>query len=260
MDDCCSEVTDKVMIRIIEISKYYGKKTSLQEVTLSIEKGEVYGLLGPNGAGKSTLLSILATVSKPDNGSIEVNGYDIEKQTKLVREQIGYVPQDVALWEHLTVKDNFIFWSKFSKQKISEKELYNLCSTVHLQDKWNEKVSRLSGGMKRKLNIAVALIHNPDVLLMDEPTVGIDIQSKLEINQYIRELARLGKTVVYTTHDMSEILYLCDRIGILMNGYLKFSGTMEDAREMAKQKGISPKNDEELIYFLLQNDKENKML
>lgn len=243
-----------MMIKIMNISKFHGKKCSLHDVTLSIEKGIIYGLLGPNGAGKSTLLSILATISQPASGHVEIHGYDLGKQTKEVREHIGYVPQDVALWEHLSVKENFVLWGKFAKRKVSEEELYVLCRTVHLQDKWDEKVSRLSGGMKRKLNIAVALIHDPDVLLMDEPTVGIDIQSKLEINQYLRELARLGKTIVYTTHDINEILYLCDRICILKNGAITFSGTMEEARVFANEKGLSSEDDEAFIYSLLQNE------
>ncbi len=260
MDACDSEVKRKAMIQIENVSKYYGKKPSLQGVTLKIEKGEVFGVLGPNGAGKSTLLSILSTISKPAAGRVEINGLDLKKQAKLVREQIGYVPQDVALWEHLTVKDNLIFWSKFSKQRVSKEELYELCRTVRLEEKWNEKVSSLSGGMKRKLNIAAALIHNPDILLMDEPTVGIDIQSKLEINQYIRDLACHGKTIVYSTHDMSEILSLCNRIGVLKSGVLQFSGTIAEAREMVKRKGFLPNSDEKLIYFLLQSERAEKPL
>lgn len=249
-----------MMIQIENVSKFYGKMPSLQGVTLKIEKGEVFGVLGPNGAGKSTLLSILSSISKPAAGRVEINGLDLNRQAKLVREHIGYVPQDIALWEHLTVKDNLTFWSKFSKQRVSKEELFELCRTVRLQEKWNEKVSSLSGGMKRKLNIAAALIHNPDILIMDEPTVGIDIQSKLEINQYIRDLARNGKTIVYSTHDISEILYLCNRIGVLKSGVLQFSGTIAEAREMVKGKGFLPNNDEELIYLLLQDESLEKPL
>ncbi len=243
------------MIQIENVSNYYGRKPSLQGVTLNIQKGEVFGLLGPNGAGKSTLLSILATILKPASGSVKINGLDSRKQTKQVREQIGYVPQDVALWEELTVKDNFLFWSKLAKRKVLQSDLQELCHRVHLSDQWNEKVSSLSGGMKRKLNMAAALIHDPDILLMDEPTVGIDIQSKLEINHFIKELAREGKTVVYSTHDMSEILHLCDRIGVLKNGLLSFTGTITDAQEWGRERGFSGKSDEEIIYNLLQIDR-----
>lgn len=246
-----SEVTNNAMISIEKLEKFYEKKQILNDVTVQIEKGEVFGLLGPNGAGKSTLLSILATISRPVSGSVTIGGLNLMSQTKKVRELIGYVPQEIALWEHLTVKDNFLFWSKFAAKSVPESEMLNLCQAVHLEDRWNEKVSKLSGGMKRKLNIAVTLIHQPDVLLMDEPTVGIDIQSKLEINQYIRKLADQGKTVVYITHDMSEILTLCDRIGILKNGTFHFTGTMQQARDLFKQQGNTVKNDEELLYCYL---------
>ncbi|MCH1627842.1 ABC transporter ATP-binding protein [Ferdinandcohnia quinoae] len=241
------------MITIENVSKSYGNKKSLQDVSLTIETGEIYGLLGANGAGKSTLLSILATISRASSGTITMNGLELSKNMKHVREMIGYVPQDIALWEQETVKENLVLWSKFARDKVTEKQLYDLCGMVQLQEKWHEKVSSLSGGMKRKLNIAVALIHNPDILLMDEPTVGIDIQSKFEINQSIRDLASRGKTVVYTTHDMSEILFLCDKIGILQEGNLQFSGTLEDARNSAIAQGVSPQSDEELLYYLFGN-------
>lgn len=239
------------MIKIESLNKYYGKSHILQNVNVTIKKGEVYGLLGPNGAGKSTLLSILATISSFHSGSITIKNYDISKNTKDVRGVIGYVPQDIALWEHMSVKDNFLFWSKFSKKKVSEEYLYELSQTVKLKEKWHIRVSKLSGGMKRKLNIAVALIHNPDILLMDEPTVGIDIQSKLEINDYIKSLTLQGKTIVYTTHDISEILTLCDRIGVLKDGSLLFSGTLGEARQYLEEKGYPPMDDHKLIYTLL---------
>lgn len=251
MDVYCLRFGGLSVITIENVSKSYGRRKSLQEVSLTIQSGEIYGLLGANGAGKSTLLSILATVTRASSGQIIMNGLDLSKNRKRVREIIGYVPQDIALWEQETVKENLILWSKFAKEKVTEKQLYDLCGIVQIQEKWHEKVSNLSGGMKRKLNIAVALIHNPDILLMDEPTVGIDIQSKFEINQAIRELAGRGKTVVYTTHDMSEVLFLCNKVGILHEGILQFSGTLEDAKKLVIAQQIEPKNDEEVLYYLL---------
>lgn len=251
MDICLTEVTDKAMISIEKLNKYYGKTHILQDVTVKFNKGEIYGLLGPNGAGKSTLLTILATISSFQSGNITIKEYDLRRNTKKVRELIGYVPQDIALWEHLSVKDNFLFWSKFTKEKVQEEYLYELCQTVQLKDKWDVKVSQLSGGMKRKLNIAVSLIHKPDILLMDEPTVGIDIQSKIEINDYIRRLALQGKTIVYTTHDISEILSLCDRVGVLKKGVFQFSGTLRDARQFLQHQGHPLLDDQQLIYTLL---------
>jgi ABC-2 type transport system ATP-binding protein len=243
------------MIRMINIQKNYGKKKLLDSISLDIQQGEIFGLLGSNGAGKSTLISILATVLKPNGGTIMINGMDLPRQTKQIRQQIGYVPQDIALWEEFTVKENLLFWSKFVKGKVSEERLKELCDAVHLKEKWNEKVSSLSGGMKRKLNIAVALIHDPSILLMDEPTVGIDLESKLEINQYVKGLAEQGKTIVYITHDMSEIVNLCDRIGVLRRGVLEFTGTVKEATAQLQGEGNDVSTAEEVVYELLRADR-----
>ena len=239
------------MIKIKNIVKRYGDNILLDDVSFHIGKGEIFGLLGSNGAGKSTLISILATVLQPSSGSVEINGLDLKKQTKQIRQLIGFVPQDIALWEEFTVKENLRFWSKFVKGKVTEERLFELCDAVQLQDKWDERVSSLSGGMKRKLNIAVSLIHNPDILLMDEPTVGIDLQSKLEINQYVKRLAEQGKTIVYITHDMSEIVKLCDRIGVLQEGVMKFTGTLKQAAESFRKEGYYNIGIEEVVYRLL---------
>ncbi|MGN7940074.1 heme ABC exporter ATP-binding protein CcmA [Virgibacillus sp. 6R] len=244
------------MITIDQVHHNYGKKKILQGVSLQINAGEIFGLLGPNGAGKSTLLSILTTTVKPSKGTVTMKGLDIHKQTKQVRQMIGYVPQDIALWDELTVKENLKFWSKFLKTKVSVARMLEACEEVKLQDKWNEKVSKLSGGMKRKLNIAVALMHDPDILLMDEPTVGIDLQSKLEINEYMKSLAAAGKTIVYTTHDMSEIKTICKRIGVLKKGSIEFTGTLEEAKSYLNKQGNEPiVNEEELIFAMLREER-----
>ncbi|MDQ0216629.1 ABC-2 type transport system ATP-binding protein [Oikeobacillus pervagus] len=239
------------MISIQKVSKNYGRNHSLKEVSMEIPKGEIFGLLGPNGAGKSTLLSILATISKPSSGTITIKEFDLSLHKK-IRPLIGYVPQEIALLDEATVKENMVFWSKFNQSQVSNEYLYDICERFHLANKWTEKVAHLSGGMKRKLNIATALIHQPEILLMDEPTVGIDLQSKMEINQYLKQLAEEGKTIVYTTHDLSEILYLCNRLGVLKNGRLVFEGTIDEAREKLYYEG-SQLTDEEVIYHLLKN-------
>lgn len=239
------------MIVIDKVTKFYGKKRSLHNVSLTVNKGEIMGVIGPNGAGKSTLLAMLATLANPKSGKININGHELPKHKKQVREIIGYVPQDVALLEHLSVKENMVFWSGLTSRKTSTKQLMELCEKVQLQDKWTEKVATLSGGMKRKLNIAVALIHDSEIILMDEPTVGIDLQSKFEINQFIKELAGHGKTIVYATHDLNEILYLCTRISVLNNGALDFAGTVTEARHRMELSGDYTKSDEEIIYKLL---------
>ncbi|MGD7007229.1 ABC transporter ATP-binding protein [Metabacillus sp. 84] len=235
------------MIDIQNVSKSYGKKQPLKEIALSIPKGEVFGLLGRNGAGKSTLLSILATIAAPDSGTAYINGMDSWKKKRKVRQAIGYIPQDIALWEQHTVKENMIAFSRLSGAKASTEQLKKLCEEVQLEGHWNEKVRKLSGGMKRKLNIAAALIHDPDVLLMDEPTVGIDLQSKLEINRLVKTLADRGKTIVYTTHDLNEIMTLFDRIGVLSSGTFSFIGNAKSAEEEFSDDGSG----DEWIYRLL---------
>ncbi|MBY0006687.1 ABC transporter ATP-binding protein [Priestia aryabhattai] len=234
------------MIEINNVSKTYGKKRSLANVTLTVESGEVIGLLGPNGAGKSTLLSILSTITAPSSGNVTIGGLSLKKNQKAIREVIGYVPQDIALWEELSVKENMKMWSKMTSRSLSNEQLQSLCSAVQLEGRWKEKVKNLSGGMKRKLNIAVSLIHEPSVLLMDEPTVGIDLQSKLEIIRYIKQLAAKGKTIIYITHDLNEILGVCDRFAVLKEGKLEFVGTMDQAKEKTREDA-----EENVVYKLL---------
>ena len=242
---CCKEGEEQ-LIEILNISKRIGKKQLLDDVSLSIHKGEIFGLLGANGAGKSTLVSILATVKEPSAGTFSIKGWKSDKELKKIRENIGFVPQEIALWEDLTVYDNMRFWSNFTNKAVTKERIKELCMAVRLPDRWDMKVSDLSGGMKRKLNIAVSLLHDPDVLLMDEPTVGIDIQSKLEINAYMRELAGAGKTIIYITHDVSEIMNLCDRIGVLRKGKVIYAGTIEEAAKSRQGREI-----EQVLYELL---------
>ncbi|WP_067730634.1 ABC transporter ATP-binding protein [Oceanobacillus damuensis] len=200
------------MLHLQSITKTYGKKQILKDVSFSIQAGEIVGLVGENGAGKSTMLQILATLSKPTKGKIHLAELSYEEHTKDIRKKIGYVPQDIAIWEEFTVEENMLFFEKLSWINKSKQQLKQLCLDMEL-DKWKEPVNTLSGGMKRKLNLAISLIHDPEVLLLDEPTVGIDLKSKMEIGNYLKEQATLHhKIIVYTSHDMDEIIRLCDRV------------------------------------------------
>jgi ABC-2 type transport system ATP-binding protein len=239
------------MIRILGISKSFGKKIILDNIHIEIKSGEIFGLVGANGAGKTTLLSILATIERPDKGHIFINECNLLKEIKKAREFIGYVPQDIALWQQLTVEENLLFWNRFAGGNKKKTDLIELARRLGLEDKWKSKVNLLSGGTKRKLNMAVALLHDPEILLMDEPTVGIDIQSKLEINRLMKALAKQGKTIIYTTHDSNEILLLCDRIGVLKDGRFSFVGTMAEALKVLKLDGKFPISEEEALYWLL---------
>lgn len=200
------------MLQVNSLQKSYHKQKILKDVNLIVKPGEVVGLVGENGAGKSTLLEILATVQPQSNGSIILEDKSYSKDIKNIRKIIGYVPQEISLWEEFTVAENFMFFEKLSWKRRSLEECKQLCLDMQL-NKWNEPVESLSGGMKRKLNLAISLIHDPILILLDEPTVGIDMKSKEEIGNYLVNLAKNeGKMIIYTSHDMSEITSFCDRI------------------------------------------------
>ncbi|MCM3400231.1 ABC transporter ATP-binding protein [Oceanobacillus profundus] len=200
------------MLKVQSITKSYGKKLILNQISFSVQPGEIIGLVGENGAGKSTLLNILATLASPTNGNIVLYEKSYREKRKEVRKQIGYVPQDIAIWEEFSVEENMVFFEKLSWKRRSKQELQQLCLDMEL-DKWKEPVKTLSGGMKRKLNMAISLIHDPDLLLLDEPTVGIDLKSRKEIGNHLKNLAiKENKMIMYTSHDMDEISTLCDSI------------------------------------------------
>lgn len=198
------------MLNITSIHKKYGSTLVFDNISIQVEHGEIVGLVGENGAGKSTFLHILATLQKPTKGTIQLNDLTYKTQLKSVRKKIGFVPQEIAVWDDFTVEENMVFFEKLSWKDRGISELRQLCLDMELH-KWKEKVHTLSGGMKRKLNLAISLIHDPALLLLDEPTVGIDLKSKQEIGQYLKTLAKeQGKTIIYTSHDMDEIMNLCD--------------------------------------------------
>ena len=184
----------------------------MHDVSFQMKEGEIVGLVGENGAGKSTLLQILATVLQPTAGELRLDGKRYEDDFKRLRQKIGYVPQDISVWEEYTVEENMRFFEKLSWKRRSLEECRNLCLDMQLTQ-WKEPVHSLSGGMKRKLNLAISLLHDPILLLLDEPTVGIDLKSKTEIGSYLLDLAKKeGKMILYTSHDMDEITNICDRV------------------------------------------------
>ncbi|ASK63010.1 ABC transporter ATP-binding protein [Virgibacillus phasianinus] len=200
------------MLNVTSLSKKYGKTRVLNSLSFMINPGEIVGLVGENGAGKSTLLNILASLSKPTSGSLSLHSIQFDKNIKKVRQMIGFVPQEIAIWEEFTVQENMVFFEKLSTVNKTTDELQQLCMDMNL-DKWKEPVKHLSGGMKRKLNMAISLIHDPELLLLDEPTVGIDLKSKNEISSYLQQLAAEKNTMIlFTSHDMDEIINVCDRV------------------------------------------------
>ncbi|BAQ11902.1 ABC transporter ATP-binding protein [Bacillus sp. OxB-1] len=199
------------MLEVIGLNKTYKKKTVLHDLSFEMQPGEIVGLVGENGAGKSTLLKILATALPATAGEVTLAGVPYQNG-KGIRPKIGYVPQEIAVWEEYTVEQNMRFFEKLSWKRRSPEECRQLCLDMQLTH-WKEPVHSLSGGMKRKLNMAISLLHDPILLLLDEPTVGIDLKSKTEIGTYLHDLAkRERKMIMYISHDMDEIGNLCDRV------------------------------------------------
>lgn len=205
------------MLKVNDVKKSYKRKKVLHNCTFEAGQGDVIGLVGENGAGKSTLLKLIATVIKPTAGEIEVDGLTYKKNAKEIRRKIGYVPQDIAIWEEFSVAENMLFFEKLSWKRKTVAECRALCESMQLYE-WKEKAGALSGGTKRKLNLAISLLHDPSILLLDEPTVGIDLKSKIEIGHYLKKLAKEeGKLIIYISHDMDEIMNLCDKVYAIGN-------------------------------------------
>lgn len=221
------------LVKIENLVKKYDKNTAVKGISFEINKGEVFGLLGPNGAGKSTTISMLSGLLTPTEGKILINGKDTIKNPMLAKKSIGLVPQDIALYPTLTAKENLYFWGrmynlsgKLLKERVSE-----VLSIAGLEDRKNEAIKNYSGGMKRRINIAAALLHHPQILIMDEPTVGIDPQSRNHILESVKKLNSEGMTIIYTSHYMEEIEYLCTRIGIVDHGKLIAIGTKDELKK-----------------------------
>ncbi len=226
------------MIKVSNISKSYGKIRALKKIDLNIREGEFYGLLGPNGAGKTTTINILSTILKPDSGEVIINGFNMKTAPKKCKASIGIVPQELALYEELTAYENLIFWGSlysFSRSAVSVRAI-EMLKLFGLDDRRNSLIKTYSGGMKRRINIAAAMLHQPKILLMDEPTVGVDPQSRHLIYEILEKFVEDGVTIVYTTHYMDEVEKLCNRIGIIDYGEIIAEGNLEELRNFT---GIS---------------------
>lgn len=218
-------------IEFCNVTKRYDDQLAVDKADFSIQAGEIFGLLGPNGAGKSTLIAMLCGIVEMDKGDIKVGGYSIKKDPKKVKKAIGYVPQELAIFENLSIWDNLDYFAGMYhlKGKIKKERIEEALEVTGLKERRKDKVKKLSGGMKRRLNIACAILHHPEVLIMDEPTVGIDPQSRNHILEFSRQLNREnGTTIIYTSHYMEEIQSLCDKLIILDEGKEVIKGTKEE--------------------------------
>jgi ABC-2 type transport system ATP-binding protein len=222
------------MIKIQEVTKKFPSVVALDNLSLEIRPGEFFGLLGPNGAGKTTLMNLLVGYLNPDAGTITLAGNHVTQSNLEIRKQIGFVPQSLALYDELSALENLkAFGSLFGIPSTLLKDRIDLqLKAVELFDRRRDKVKTFSGGMKRRLNIIASLLHDPDILLCDEPTVGVDPQSRNAIFDFLVSLNERGKTIIYTTHYMEEAERLCSRIGIIDHGKIIGLGTTDELLEL----------------------------
>lgn len=223
------------IIQLKDVTKRYDDKLAVDNISLDIEEGELFGLLGPNGAGKSTLISMICGLTKLDKGDIIINGSSIKTNPIAAKQNIGLVPQEIALYENISAIDNLKFWGKMYSLKgnILKERIEEVLEATGLKDRRKEKVSKFSGGMKRRLNIACAVMHYPKIVIMDEPTVGIDPQSRNNILEFTKELNKKhGSTLIYTSHYMEEVEALCSKVCILDEGKVIAKGDQDHIKRM----------------------------
>lgn len=219
------------LLSVKGLNKKFKEVHAVKGIDFSVEQGEILGLLGPNGAGKSTTISMISTLVKPDSGEILYNNESIVSKPKAIQENLGYVPQEIALYPMLSGKENLLFWGRAYglKGETLKKAIEEVSEVIGITERLKDKVKTYSGGMKRRLNIGVALLHNPELIIMDEPTVGIDPQSRKHILDTVLYLNKnKGMTVIYTSHYMEEVEYLCNRICIMDQGQIIAKGSKEE--------------------------------
>lgn len=220
-------------VSLQNVYKTFDKAPVVNDLSFEIKAGEMFGLLGPNGAGKSTTIRMLTTLTKPSQGQIQVSGYDVVRQRSQVKQHIGVVLQQTSVDGDLTVWENMEFHGRLHhiSNPQRQREIDRWLDYVELNDRRDDLAKTLSGGMKRRLQIARALLHQPKILFLDEPTVGLDPQTRRRLWEIIRDLNKQGMTMLLTTHYMDEVEYLCDRIGILDAGKLIELGTLQELRQ-----------------------------
>jgi ABC-2 type transport system ATP-binding protein len=228
------------MISVRSVSKSFGDIKALENISFNIEKGEIFGILGPNGAGKSTIVNILNTLIKPDQGDVIIDGVNIKDDGKTIKSIMGVVPQEIALYEELTAYENLMFWGglyDIPKQEL-KRNVNRTLEIVDLVIRKDERIKFFSGGMKRRINIACSLLHNPKLLVLDEPTVGVDPQNRNHIFEVIEKLNSEGMTIIYTTHYMEEAERFCDNIAIIDIGHIIARGTLKELRQISDAKDL----------------------
>ncbi len=219
-------------ISITDLVHHYNgvAQPAVNHLNLSIPKGAFYGLLGPNGAGKTTTISIICGILKPTSGNVSILGKDWKTDATAIKKSIGFVPQEIALYDTMTATENLNFFGQMLglDRKAITKKADELMEAFGLAEHRTKQLENYSGGMKRRVNLMVALLHNPEILILDEPTVGIDVHSRHMINTYLKELNTNGMTIVYTSHQLDETEKLCDQVCIIDNGKLLIEGSTSE--------------------------------
>jgi ABC-2 type transport system ATP-binding protein len=228
------------VFRVESLVKRFGEIRAVNGISFEVRVGELYGLLGPNGAGKTTTMSMLSGLLRPDEGRILFDGVDLAADAIRVKSRLGVVPQETALYETLTARENLRFWGGMYglSGAVLDRAVDRVLEQVGLAARSKEAVRNFSGGMKRRLNLGLGLVHSPQTVLMDEPTVGIDPQARLNILDVVRNVAASGATVLYTTHYLEEAETLCDRIGIMDHGRILAEGTLDELKRRVGKKEI----------------------
>ncbi|HET6705724.1 ABC transporter ATP-binding protein [Amycolatopsis sp.] len=225
-----ARTTTAGVLAVAGLRKRFGDRVAVDDVSFAVAAGETYGLLGPNGAGKTTTIRLVCGLLRADAGHVEVSGTSVSPVSTAGRGLIGYVPQDVALYPDLTARENLAFFGRLYRLRgrLLRTRVDEVLELVGLADRAKEKVESFSGGMRRRLNIGAGLLHRPTLLVLDEPTVGVDPQSRHAIMESVRRFGADGMAVLYTTHDMTEAERLCDRVGIIDRGRLVAEGTRRE--------------------------------
>lgn len=219
------------MLELVNIKKYFNNNRAVDGISFRVERGEILGLIGSNGAGKTTTLSMIATLSKPDSGNIYYDGQDIVNNPTVLRNRLGFIPQEIALYQALSGYDNLRFWGRANHiygKKLAQR-IAQVSKVINLDETaLNKKVSSYSGGMKRRLNIGAALLHEPMLVIMDEPTVGLDVESRNQILETVIDLKKRGAAVIYSGHYMEEVEKICDKICIIDRGKCILFGSKDE--------------------------------
>jgi len=221
------------MLSVERLTKSFGAIRAVETVSFEVRPGEIYGLLGPNGAGKTTTISMISGLLKPDAGEVSVAGTPFWSDPQKAKRIMGVVPQELAIYEELTGRENLEFWGRMAGLSAGDARARTaeLLAALTLTDRAEDAVKTYSGGMKRRINLGCALLHHPQLLLLDEPTVGIDPQARLNILEFIRNLRAAGTAILYTTHYLEEAETLCQRIGIIDHGRLLAEGTLAELQD-----------------------------